>query len=81
MRITLSPSEKAEYKKEIKEALNEYIKNHNLSEVDNQVIMNQLPNMYRYLETKGLVKYGLTWSFFQEKANETYIWAAINGVR
>ena len=69
--------EKERYKKEVKVALDEYI-TANCPNAMPEVIMQHLPNMYRYLEGKNLVKYGLNYSFFLEIAKQRFIQAKLH---
>ena len=75
----MTVEQKAEYKKEVKEALDEFLKNNSLTNADPQVIMSHLPNMYRHLEDKNLIKYGLTFQAFNRFAQESFVYSQMMG--
>jgi hypothetical protein len=76
----MKPEEKTQYKAEVQAALYEYLKNNNLMQSRNEDVMSHLPNMYRHLEEKGLIKFGLTWAFFQNSANDAFMMALMRGL-
>lgn len=76
----MTPEQKAEYKQEVKTALYEYLEINNLIESRNDEIMSHLQNMYRHLEEKNLIKYGLTFPFFASMANDAFMMALIRGI-
>lgn len=71
----MTAEQKVEYKKEVKEALDSYLSANNLTNQPSQVIIQHLPNMYRHLEDKNLIKYGLTYQLFNRFAQEAFIFA------
>lgn len=74
----MTEEEKYLYRIECRRALNDYIVQHGLDNESNDVILLHLPNMYRYLETLGLVKYGLTFEIFSTIAHNEYMFAELN---
>lgn len=76
----MTPEEKIQYHTEVKTAMYEYLENNNLMDVPNIEIMGHLQHMYRHLEEKGLVKFGLTFAFFQEVAHDYFVQGMIRGV-
>jgi hypothetical protein len=75
----MTPEQKAEYKKEVKEALDEFLKTNSLTNAEPQVIMSHLQNMYRHLEDKNLIKYGLTFQSFNRYAQESFVYQQMMG--
>jgi len=75
----MTPEQKAEYKKEVKEALDQYLTTHNIKDADPQIIMQHLVNMYRHLEDKNLIKYGLTFQSFNRYAQESFVYQQMMG--
>lgn len=75
MNMRINPEEKAKYKKEVKESLEEFLKRNNLLGAEPQLIMSVLPQMYQHLEANGLVKYGLNYNLFSKFAQESFIMA------
>lgn len=75
----MTAEQKAEYKKEVKEALDEFLKTNSLTDAEPQVIMSHLPNMYRHLEDKSLIKYGLTFQAFYRFAQESFVYQQMMG--
>jgi hypothetical protein len=75
----MTAEQKAEYKKEVKEAINQFLKANSLTNSEPQVIMTHLVNMYRHLEDKNLVKYGLTYQLFNKFAQESFVYQQMMG--
>lgn len=75
----MTAEQKAEYKKEVKEALDQFLKNNSLTDAEPQVIMSHLQNMYRHLEDKNLIKYGLTFQAFNRFAQEAFVYQQMMG--
>jgi hypothetical protein len=75
----MTAEQKAEYKKEVREAINQFLKANSLTNSEPQVIMTHLVNMYRHLEDKNLVKYGLTYQLFNKFAQESFVYQQMMG--
>lgn len=65
--------EKQQYKKEVKQALENYLAQFGYPNMQKEEIMSHLPDMYRTLEEKGLVKYGLNFQIFKAIAETKFI--------
>ena len=75
----MTPEQKIEYHKEVKEAMFEFLHKNNLIDAENMEIMANLQDMYRYLEDKGLIKYGLTWPMFELFASQQFTFQMLQG--
>jgi len=65
--------EMLEYKKEVIKAMEEYLKAKGYPDnFSNEQIMTDLSNIYRHLEDKGLVRYGLNYAFFRQIAEQQF---------
>ena len=71
--MKITQEEKAKYKKEVKESLEEFLKSKSLLNAPPNYIMSILPDMYRHLEANNLVKYGLNYNLFSRFAQEAHI--------
>jgi hypothetical protein len=69
--------EQVGYRDEVKKVLIEFLTQFGYPDMTLQEVMSHLPNMYRTLEEKQLVKYGLTWQLFEQfavqKANQVHM--------
>lgn len=75
----MTAQEKLQYKTEVKAALEEYLVKNNIKDADPVIIMQHLPNMYRHLEDKSLIKYGLNWQLFNRFAQEQFVYMQMMG--
>lgn len=71
----MTPEQKTEYKKQVKEVMDKYIKDNGLETVSKEIVMQHLQNMYRKLEDSNLIQYGLDYAKFVGFAQQAFIMA------
>jgi hypothetical protein len=71
----MTPEQKTEYKNKVSIALKAYVATNKLEDAENEVIMQNLQGMYRYLEDLNLIEYGLTYAQFVGFAQQAYVMA------
>ena len=77
----MTPLEKEEYLKKANKVLFEYVNSIGYPNILNDIIMQQIPNMWRALEENGLMRSGFTYQMFQNIVNEQFFMALIRGGR
>lgn len=65
--------ELTQYKKEVMEALEAHLKTKGYPNMQPQQILNELPNLWRVMDEKGLIRYGLTYQAFSTIAHQRFV--------
>lgn len=61
------------YKEDVTKALKEYLTTKGWPNLHPQLMLNELPQMWRVMDEKGLIQYGMTYQRFSQIAHEQFI--------